>query len=230
MKRVILSFFFAVIAQAGFSQSETRTFNVSNFNRLDIGSAFTITVTKGPFKVTAKGDDDDVNDLEAMVENGELRIRYKDRKGISLWSSRDDVYLNISMPSLRGVDFSGATTTKINGFTSKQMDIELSGASTLTMELSADVINVDCSGASDLTLRGDADVLKVELSGASDFKATDLKVLDVTVEASGASDAKVFAQNKIVANASGASDIRFRGPVSNVKKSSSGGSSVKSVE
>ncbi len=228
MKKVLV--ILLTFASANIFAQSTRNLDVSNFNRLDIGSAFTINVSKGPFKVTAKGKEDDIKDLEAKVDNGELSIRYKDKKSWSMWGNHDNVYLNITMPALRAVDFSGATSSKVSGFTSKQLSIDLSGASNATFDISADAIDVECSGASDLTLRGDADLLKVDLSGASELKASDLKVSEATIEASGASDAKLNVSNKIVANASGASDIKFKGSAKNVKKSSSGASSVKFVD
>lgn len=229
MKKVLFLMAALGCSFAGISQT-SKSFNVSNFNRLDIGSAFTINVTKGPFKVVASGRDEELKELVADVNNGELSIHYKDSKGWNMWNNRKDVTLTITMPALRAIDFSGATTSKISGFTSKQFDIDLSGASNSVIDVSADVVTVECSGASDLVLRGDADQLKVNISGASELKANDFKVSEAVVEASGASDAKLNVLNKLVANASGASDIRYRGKVSNVKKSSSGSSSVKLVE
>jgi Putative auto-transporter adhesin, head GIN domain len=228
MKKVLV--ILMTFASATIFAQNTKNFDVSNFNRLDIGSAFNINVTKGPFKVSVKGKEDDIKDVEAKVDNGELSIRYKDKKSWSMWNNHETVYLTISMPSLRAVDFSGATTSKIAGFTSKQLSIDLSGASKATFDISADVVDVECSGASDLILRGDADQLKVDLSGASELKASEFKVSEAVIEASGASDARVNVSNKIVANASGASDIKFKGTATNVKKSSSGASSVKYVD
>lgn len=230
MKKVLVVLTTLFASAELFAQSNTKNFNVSNFNRLDIGNAFNITVTKGPFKVSVKGKENDIKDLSANVENGELSVRYKDKRSSSMWNNHETVYLTISMPSLRAVDFSGATTSTVSGFTSKQFSIDLSGASKATFDISADAIDVECSGASDLKLLGDADLLKIDLSGASELNANDFKAAEAMIEASGASNAKVNVSNKIVANASGASNIRFRGSAKNVTKSSSGASSIKFVD
>jgi Putative auto-transporter adhesin, head GIN domain len=82
---VLASVFFLVAcsfsSENGESQDDdrtTRTFSLTGFDRLSLGSAFEITVTKGNHAVKVEGRKEDLNDLEADVSGGKLRIRYKD--------------------------------------------------------------------------------------------------------------------------------------------------------
>lgn len=132
------------------------------------------------------------------------------------------------MPNLHGVDFSGASTATVGKFSGvKNFDVEVSGASRVTMEVAAQKVSMDLSGASSLVLTGQCDVLNGEVSGASTFKGRDFPAKEVNIDASGASSAAVVASTTIHAEASGASSIRYSGNVKDIHSSTSGASSVK---
>ncbi|WP_345249935.1 head GIN domain-containing protein [Nibrella saemangeumensis] len=207
-------------------QDETRTFSVRDFDRLDVGSAMEITVRQGStFSVTASGRKSDLDDLEASVTGGKLRVRYRD----SRWNSnRKRVKLDIAMPQLRGADFSGASRSTVTGFRNQgTFDLEVSGASTSTVEVDATRLNLDLSGASNLTLTGKAETLAGEVSGASSLKSFDMSLKDASLELSGASSARVNVTGKLNVDASGASSVRYRGAAA-VRSNTSGASSVRS--
>ncbi len=79
-----------------------------------------------------------------------------------------------------------------------------------------------------MTLEGSGEDLTAEVSGASEVALFDFQVQDATLNASGASDIEVWASDVLDAQASGASDIVFRGDPETVREETSGASSVKS--
>ncbi|WP_266368385.1 head GIN domain-containing protein [Tellurirhabdus rosea] len=211
------------------AQDGTRTFNFSNFDRLDMGSAFVINVSQGSsYKISATGRQKDLDDLEAaVVGNKTLRIRYKS----SDWRNnrRERVTFTITMPSLSGVSFGGASKSTVAGFRNQKVfDIDISGASSSTIDVDATDVHIDVSGASSVTLAGKARTLKGDVSGATSLKAYDLKLESAAVEASGASNAQLFVTSRLQADASGASSIRYKGSPS-VQSNTSGASSVRTV-
>ena len=229
MKKLILSgisgLVLALVSLTVFAQ-ESRSFSVSGFNKLQMGSAFKVDVKQGSkFSVATSGRSEDLNDLEANVSGGTLKLGYKDKN----WNkNRKTVNVSITMPALQGVDFSGACKVNVERFSDvKTMDIDVSGASQVTMDLSATKVSLDLSGASQLLLTGQCDVLNGEVSGASSFKGKDFPAKEVNIDASGASSAAVAASDAIHAEASGASSIRYSGSAKNIHSSSSGASSVK---
>lgn len=204
----------------------TRTLKVSDFTKLDLGSAFKINVERGSsYRVSISGREGDLDDLDYGVSRGTLKIGYKN----SSWTkNRKNVSVEITMPNLDGVDFSGACTAKVSGFRSgRGMNIDVSGASKVDMDFSAEKVFVDLSGASRLVLNGNADRLEGEMSGASTFDGKDFPVKEANIDASGASNASVVANNALQADASGASSIRYSGNVNQVRSSSSGAGSVR---
>ena len=203
----------------------TRTLKVADFTKLSMGSAFKINVEQGSsFLVTVSGREGDLDDLEYSVSRGTLKLSYKNTK----WNrNREGVQVEVTMPSLDGVDFSGASTAKVKGFRGgRGMDIDVSGASKVEMDFSADKVRVDLSGASRLTLMGKAETLDGEMSGASTFDGKDFPVKEAKLEASGASSASVVSSSVLEADASGASRIRYSGSAKQVRSSTSGASSI----
>jgi hypothetical protein len=225
MKKLFLFALVCVLSTAVFAQ-ENRSFSVSGFDRLSMGSAFKIDVKQGKqYSLTATGESDDVKDLEAKVVSGVLRVGYKGNN----WNKRrKTVNINIVMPSLEGIDFSGASKAVVNKFVGvKQMAIEVSGASQVTMDFSAPKVTFELSGASSLAITGQGDILHGEVSGASSFKGESFPAKEVNIDASGASSAYVVASNAVHADASGASRIRYSGSAKDIHSNTSGASSVK---
>ncbi len=204
----------------------SRTFNLKDFDRLSLGSAFEINVTKGNYAVKVEGRKQDLEDLEADVSGNKLRIRYKDSHG---WGrNRKRVTVTISMPTLKGLDLSGATTSRISGFNDLgTLDLDISGASKSDIQIKAQKIIMDASGASTINLTGSAARIEGDVSGATSLRAYDFPVKDAFLDVSGASNIKLSVSGKLEVEASGASSVRYRGTAS-VRSSTSGASSVKS--
>ncbi|WP_428654825.1 head GIN domain-containing protein [Runella sp.] len=203
---------------------DNQTFDLRDFDQLEMGNAFNVSVRRsGQFSIFVHGDRRDISDLEAFVDrNGKLVIRYRNYR-----IRRYDMDIDITMPTLRGVDFSGAVNSNIEGFTNtRDLDIELSGASKSTVDGDWERVYVDLSGASTLTLHGQGLSLTGDLSGASKLNGFDYAVDNVDLELSGASNANVLVDKTLKVDASGASSLRYRGSPE-VRSNSSGGSSVK---
>lgn len=207
--------------------AQSRTFDLKNFDRLDLGHAFQIDVRQGStFKITAQGEQKDLDDLEANVSGNTLKIRFREARK---WNNRQErVRIAITMPTLRGLNLSGATQSTVEGFNNlNEVDLDISGASSSRIALTAKKVNLDVSGASSVTLTGKANQMEGDISGATSFRASEFEVGNARIEVSGASTAKLFVTNGLVADASGASSVRYRGKAS-VQANTSGASSVRS--
>lgn len=188
----------------------TREFNLSNFDQLVMGNAFSIHVIRGTnFSIKATGELNDLDDLDARVtSSGVLEIKYR-----NTWrKNRDRMDLDLVLPSLRGVDFSGAAVASIEGFENERtLDYRLSGAAKSTFVGSADRLSVNLSGSSELTLNGHGGLTLGEISGASQLSAFDFPVDEVDFNLTGASRARVRVAKFLKVDASGASNVRYLG-------------------
>jgi hypothetical protein len=82
------------------------------------------------------------------------------------------------------------------------------------------------SGASNLKLVGISTNLFAEISGASTLKTYDLSTDKVTITTTGASTAKIFVNEKLIANASGASNIKIKGDAKDISAEASPAASI----
>ena len=202
----------------------SRTFDFKDFTKLDMGNAFQVHVTEGSaYEVSATGEQNDLDDLLIFVQDGELVVRYN-----SKWNaSRKRMALDIVMPSLEKVDFSGAVNSDVIGFDNlNKIEFQLSGASKCDFEGSAKNMIFDLNGASQLDLFGESKYLDGELSGASQVNAFNLSAEESNLDLSGASTGKVWITKYLDVDASGASSVRYKGNPG-IKKQMSGGSTLR---
>ena len=208
------------------AQTSEISINLKDFDKLEIGNAFVIEVTKASsFSIKAKGDKENLDELESNVKNGELHIKYKGNS----WKRNKNgaVYLYITMPELQGVTFSGATKSTIEGFSVKgTFSLSLSGASESKISLKADNTNISLSGASIVRIfGGNTNKMNVDISGSSSLNAYEYEAQSANVESSGASSVKISVSSSLNAEASGASNIKYRGNP-NVNSDTSGASRI----
>jgi hypothetical protein len=198
------------------------TYDIVDFDRLEMGDEFVIRVEQGNFfSISVRGDERNIDDLIVRKEGSTLIVRYEDNH-----NRKHDTYIDITMPVLHEVNFSGASNSVVTGFLHDGVfKISLSGASVSQIDLDGEVTDLSLSGASTLTLTGSSIELSAGVSGASVLKAFNFPVDEAYVNASGASSVKVTVANKLNAVASGASSILYRGNPA-VTSNVSGGSSV----
>ena len=124
-------------------------------------------------------------------------------------------------------DLSGSSEADVRFLSPADIDVETSGASEILLRnVDAQKCTTEISGGSEMTLKGVSQELIVNCSGASSLDAEDLKAAIAKVDCSGASDAKVYVTSELIATASGASDITYRGNPTNVKKDKSRSSDI----
>jgi Putative auto-transporter adhesin, head GIN domain len=170
--------------------------------------SFKVNVVQGNnFRIVATGNRVDVNDLDFYVRNGVLNGGYRSNSRIQRYNMKID----ITVPFLSAVDFSGATTAEVGNFNSNTFNVILSGASKLNLDVKTQKMNIDISGASQFNPYGNAQKVSGDLSGASQLNAFGLVSDEVNVNVSGASNARVDVIKYLKVNASGASKVRYRG-------------------
>ncbi|NOT76688.1 MAG: DUF2807 domain-containing protein [Cyclobacteriaceae bacterium] len=201
-------------------QSEEKNYVLQDFDRLDIGYSFVITVQQSPvFSILVRGDRRNLDDLGVIKVGSTLNIRYTDNR-----SHEHTTYITITMPALAGASLSGASNTTMSGFKdADNMDIILSGAAIAQLNIESKKSTINLSGASKLTLSGKTDAMDAKISGASELSAYAMNAMVVDADASGAGKISVFASQSLKANASGAGIIYYKGnPLLNATVSGAG--------
>jgi hypothetical protein len=190
---------------SGTAMTESR--DVEAFDSIEIGGAFELIVHVDPTatqRVEVSGDDNIVPEVTTTVSGGELDIEFE-RNGMV--RPKLDLRVEIWVPSLAGVEASGASEITVEGLHGERFELDL-------------------SGASDTNLRGSVDLFEVDISGASDLDARELHAKNVELELSGAGNAEVWASDRLDADVSGAGNVRYFGSTNAVHENVSGAGSV----
>lgn len=206
----------------------TETPSLTNFDRVSAAYTFDVTLVPGDtFAVTLRIDENVQEHLDVHVSRRTLYLDLKDRDGG--YSVEGDVIMEatVTLPVLRGVELSGASTASMSGF--EQVDTfaaQLSGASGLTGDVAAGALTLTISGASHAELTGTASSLAVELSGASTASLSGFEsVEEFDAQLSGASSltGDVMASAASL-SASGDSEIELSGAADRMTVALSGSS------
>lgn len=203
--------------------------NEKGFQNIEVQGAIKVFVRQDSgYAVKVEADDNLHDHIEVYVDKQTLVIRPE--KGFNLRPTRS-IKVYVSGPSFRDFNISGASSIRSDNRLSgeDELSIELSGASEAEVDVKCPKVSIDASGASTATLNGETKDLQISNTGASSAKCYQLLTENAVVEVSGASHAEVAASVKLDANASGASNIRYKGNAA-LTQDVSGAGSVKKVD
>ena len=189
---------------------------VKSFHAIKISNAFDVYISQGDEEAVAvsAAETQYRDQIKTTVENGVLKIWYENEKRFWRGFNGNKMKLKayISFKNIDGLDINGACDVKVLGILkAEKLDINLSGASDLKVDLDVKDLKVRLSGASDMTSSGKTDKLNIDVSGASDFKGYDLATEYCNADASGASGVQITVNRELSARASGASGVGYKG-------------------
>lgn len=218
MKKIFLSLFVLTMGVFAMAQTTIKDENAQvreakNFTVIRLSSAFDVYLSQGNEESVAVSASDEKyrDDIKVDVKNGVLTIDYRPKNG--RWNGGNrKLKAYISFKQMDKLDVSGACDVDIVGvWKAEGAKIHLSGASDLKGKIAIGKLSVDLSGASDMKVTGESGQLDIDASGASTFKGYDLAADYCTAKASGASDIQVLVNKELSVDASGASDIKYKG-------------------
>lgn len=182
-----------------------------DFERVVISHAFEATLRQGEtYNVTIRIDDNLQEYLRVVKVGQTLEVGLDLRGAGNLRTAILEA--EITLPALSYVEASGASRVSLVGFGSdRSLEIDASGASSITGEIQAGDARVEASGASSISLSGRCSDMTLDVSGASSASLQAFECQDVGAVVSGASDAEVYASGRLDADVSGASKLEYAG-------------------
>lgn len=166
-------------------ETVTQTFDVEEFDQIEIASAFDATVDVGEAtSVEVTVDSEILDRLDIDVVDGRLVVQLSG----SLISTSGPLDIVITTPELSGMDIDGAAKVDVDG-------------------IAADDFELTVRGAADVEAEGSVETLTLESDGASKTDLADLIVGAATVDIGGASSVDLTAANEVNGEISGASSI-----------------------
>ncbi len=197
---------------------------LESFNAIDVGGAFKVFLTQGDKEFAIVEADENLLDVISTEVRGQTLV-IKTTEDI-----RDSEALNIylTFKDLDKMDISGAChLTSENKLKLGDIELDCSGASDVDLKMEVQDLELDFSGASNIDLYGSAETVELDLSGASDLDAYDLEAEIYHADISGASHAKIFVNQELSADVSGAASLKYKGDPNIKHHDVSGAASMK---
>jgi hypothetical protein len=226
----------ATVAMTGTAMAQSRDFDLTGFDRIDIATGLDAVVTLGDsFSVHAESRSQDALDkLEVAVNDGVLSAKLEQNffdfivsgglVGLLL-SDGQAVQFTITVPALVGVVASSGADVDLPGFKGDRLDVEASsGADISVTDAVLGTVTASASSGSDITLSGKADTIAADASSGADIDAEDLATATATAEVSSGAGISLRASQSVKAEASSGGDIDIHGnPATRDIDASSGG-------
>jgi len=201
-------------------QTEIR--EVGNFKGIEAASGLNVFVEFGEFShdVEVIADENLHDYIITEVNDGILKI--KSRRNIRRAESKD---VFVKAGDIESIEVSSAADfIGENLLVSDDLDIEVSSAGDLDLEVEADEIIIEVSSSGSAKLKGKTRRLIAEVSSAGNLSAYELIAEEGNIEASSAGDARVHVTKKLRAEASSAGSVKYEGDPEerNTERSSAG--------
>jgi len=234
MKKVFFLLLIFISSAVAFAQNEivvdpnasVRTVS-GNFNAIKVSGGINVYLSQSADEAVAisAAEEKFKDGIKTVIDNGTLNIYYEGDKG---WNKKDrKLRVYVSFKNLEKINTSGACDVLVSGTIAvTSLDIQLSGACEFKGKITVDKLKLNLSGASDVKISGKANTVDIESSGASDVKGYELVTDYCNAKASGASDINITVNKELNANASGASEIYFKGTGLIKDMQSSGASNI----
>lgn len=216
IKSAILLAIFSILlilpAQAdglkGNGNVKTEDREINRFENIKVNGAFTIYLTQNnehSLKIVA--DENLLANIKTQVKGDVLYISTE--KDIS---ESKEMSIYIGFKQLNGLKANGAISLKSKEVLRfDELDIEINGASSADLEISANRLAINNSGASSIKLAGKCNELHIDISGAGSISAYDLMAKKGEINISGVGNGKVFVTDNLRVNISGIGSVKYKG-------------------
>ncbi|RFM28883.1 head GIN domain-containing protein [Deminuibacter soli] len=203
---------------------------VGDFNGVEVSGGISLYLSQGNQQAVAVSASEEkyISRIKTEVRGGVLKIFIEPGAWNSWNWGNKKIKAYVTVTALKSLHAGGASSIKVTGdLHSDDLDVDVSGSSSLQAAIQGKNLKIDISGASAANLSGLVETMKLEVSGASSLKAIDLITVSCKAEVSGASVANITVNKELDAEASGASSIGYHGDAVIKRVDVSGASSIK---
>lgn len=192
---------------------KAQSFDFEDFQHIKATALYDLEIIHGEdYSVEIDASKTQLSKMKAYQRGDEVVFEMNEKN----WNWFDDskkrrVKVYVTMPNIESLSINGACKANIADFDLEALRLEVSGASEAYVQANVRRLNAKVAGASTLKLSGKGTDLDVDVAGASSLKAYNFESDYADINASGASSAEVYVNKGLRGDASGISNIRYRG-------------------
>jgi hypothetical protein len=206
--------FIASTLQASAQTEQTR--QVSGFNGIASSGSFNVHVKiDGTESLKLIAAANVINDIETVVENNKLMIRFK--KDISWHHNVGKIDVYVTAKALNDLSNSGSGNIKVDGeLHSDDVNLKISGSGNITSSVKSNELHASISGSGSINLTGNSSNADLVISGSGEIRASQFKAETTAVRISGSGNAHITADKAISAHISGSGNLTYSGNASTI--------------
>jgi len=218
----------AILRTEGTGNIVEKTYDYKDFTDVDLSDAVNYEITEdSSYSVVVLASDNNLKYMDIRQNGDTLYIGLTNSLKFGL--NNDDIMVKVTMPQMNKLTVSGACEGKASGFNSTEdLQIDISGDSELEANIAAGKCDIEASGSSDITGEITAGDTQMEISGDSELDMT-MKTGKTQIVASGVSKIQGTLQAEdCEIHLAGASECRLGGTSGSTEIIASGASEMKS--
>lgn len=225
---VILMFTFlsacdTLVREVGNGNMTTKEIEIDDFKEIIVSGNFEIMLNSGDKAGVSLTADENLHDFIEISTNGDRLIV----ETLANLDSDEGLSLYITYTELTAIEIGGAATLESEqAISGEYLNISMSGAGALDLELNLNALKLSVSGAGSVDLSGRADEQNISMSGAGGLDAYQLESKVCKIQISGVGSANINVSERLDATVSGVGGISYRGNPDEVKSDVSGLGSI----
>jgi hypothetical protein len=191
-----------------------RSYQVGAFDRITVAGPYEVTVkTGGQPGVTAHGGEAILAETDFIVENGELRIGPKKKRGMRWnWTNRSPVRVEVSAASLREATIAGSGGIQIDRVAGGDFEGTVAGSGNLGIaQMDAGKTEFSVAGSGEVRASGKARSLDLSIAGSGDVDLSALEVVAADVSIAGSGNVRARATGTASVSIMGSGDVELTG-------------------
>ena len=205
----------------------TQNYSIADFDQLVAEDLFEVYVQFSDTEedLVIEADDNIQHLVEVNRRNGKLTIGLE--KNVRIHGRQPTLKAYLTTKDLNTIEGSGAVNLILeNAWEANNVDIELTGASTMTGTIIADQLDAFLTGACSMNIEGSAHYFDIYADGASHMSDTDFSCDYLEANLTGASTVKVTVNRELDVDADGGSTVYYKGNGVITHQKLKGGSSI----
>lgn len=198
----------------------TRDRQLKPFNEIGVSGPLRLVMRQdSSFKVSVTADSAAIDLVSAVVKGDRLELSMDKSK----YCGKDSVIINAGIGALKKITAKGAghiyTSSAIHV---GELELDLSGATQLMMEVNAAKLITSTDGAASLTFIGQTGSHQLKIKGALQMNAFAFVAGGYDINSQGVSKLQINVLNDLKIKTSGSSDISYKGSPKNISENKNG--------
>lgn len=197
----------------GNGHSESKSFEISDFESVELQDAFDVTIKQGEkFSVIATGDENILTSLQVTKIGNSCRLDFE--KGCY----KDyNINVEVTMPTITGAELDGSGNMSIGGFNaSNDLDLELNGSGNIELNDISNIksLSAEINGSGNINTHSttnNMDQLDVQIIGSGSFLGFGATTSTASCHIEGSGNCEVSVSENLSAEITGSGNVLYKG-------------------